>query len=368
MTELDAILAEVERADAALLRAAAERRASARRLREAARDLVPEERLALQRRLEDSLRRAADGAELSLECVRELTAEKASEPRSETFSVPGLDPRPVVLIGGRGGMGRTLARHFERSGSVVRILEKDDWPRAHEILSGAGVVMVGVPIDATEAVVRMAAPHLEPDALLCDIASVKTGPVRAMLEAHSGPVAGFHPMFGPDVVDYARQVFVYVPGRSPEAAEPLLRLIRAWGARVVRTTAEEHDRSMGIIQALRHFTTYAYGLFLARVRPDLGKLLELSSPIYRLELLMVGRLFAQDPHLYADIIMASKEKGELIRAYVESLAPEVERVLARDRDGFVERFLEARAYFGDWAPEFMRESGELLARIQAARR
>ena len=39
---------------------------------------------------------------------------------------------------------------------------------------------------------------------------------------------------------------------------------------------------------------------------QLEQLLALSSPIYRLELAMVGRLFAQDPQLYADIIMSSE--------------------------------------------------------------
>lgn len=38
----------------------------------------------------------------------------------------------------------------------------------------------------------------------------------------------------------------------------------------------------------------------------LEQLLALSSPIYRLELAMVGRLFARDPQLYADIIMSSE--------------------------------------------------------------
>ncbi len=33
----------------------------------------------------------------------------------------------------------------------------------------------------------------------------------------------------------------------------------------------------------------------------------LSSPIYRLELAMIGRLFAQDAELYADIIMDKSE-------------------------------------------------------------
>lgn len=50
---------------------------------------------------------------------------------------------------------------------------------------------------------------------------------------------------------------------------------------------------MAFIQALRHFATFAYGLHLAEENVRLEQLLALSSPIYRLELAMVGRLFAQ---------------------------------------------------------------------------
>lgn len=50
---------------------------------------------------------------------------------------------------------------------------------------------------------------------------------------------------------------------------------------------------MAFIQALRHFATFAYGLHLAEENVQLEQLLALSSPIYRLELAMVGRLFAQ---------------------------------------------------------------------------
>ena len=50
---------------------------------------------------------------------------------------------------------------------------------------------------------------------------------------------------------------------------------------------------MRYIQALRHFTTFAYGRYLAKENVDLAQLLSLSSPIYRLELVMIGRLFAR---------------------------------------------------------------------------
>ncbi len=39
-----------------------------------------------------------------------------------------------------------------------------------------------------------------------------------------------------------------------------------WGARVEAITAQEHDKNMSFIQALRHFTTFAYGQHLVRKR------------------------------------------------------------------------------------------------------
>ncbi len=277
------------------------------------------------------------------------------------------NPKPVVVIGGRGGMGRMLIDHLERSGVEARSLGSRDWLRAEEIMKGAGIVVVSVPIDVTEKVIEDAARRMPEDALLCDVTSVKAGPVAAMLKHHRGPVAGFHPMFGPDVRSFEKQVFVYTPGRMSEAAAPFVEQIRTWGARIAECTPEAHDRAMAIIQALRHFTTYAYGVFLAKERPDIRSILELSSPIYRLELEMVGRLFAQDPALYCDIIMASQEKLDLIARYVESLGPELEIVAKKDRDAFIKRFLKTREYFGDWAQIFLKESGAMLAEIQKQR-
>ena len=316
------------------------------------------------RELELALKAYGEACEAPHE-VTEATQDEATS-QGLASSADAAKP-PVVLVGGAGGMGRILQRLFTADGREVRILEKDDWDRAEEILRGAKLVVVSVPIDVTTDVIARLGPMMDADAVLSDVTSVKRAPVEAMLAAHAGPVAGLHPMFGPDVASLERQVFVYVPARNPEASAWLEELLRKEGASVVTTSVDEHDHAMGIIQALRHFTTYAYGVFLAELHPDLSQIMAMSSPIYRLELEMVGRLFAQDPHLYADIIMANDDNARLIRAYVESLAPELELVLRGDRKAFIERFGRARDYFGTLAYDFMKESGRMLAAVQSER-
>lgn len=323
---------------------------------------------------------ALDAVRGRLDAIRQAEAKPADEPQDDRNlqdrhkKAAGASPcssssrKPVVIVGGAGGMGKILSAFFRRHGHPVRILERDDWPRARKILAGAGIVVVSVPIDVTIPVIEKLEPLLDPNTLLCDVTSVKRAPVEAMVKHHAGPVLGMHPMFGPDVVDLARQVFVCVPARDPAASMQIREDLLSEDVLVVECAAEEHDRAMSIIQALRHFTTYAYGVFLSKIRPELRQILALSSPIYRLELEMVGRLFAQDPRLYADIVLSSDTNAELIRAYVESLAPELDMVLRRDRDAFISRFMTARAYFGDWAETAMKESGRMLALVQAERR
>ena len=284
-------------------------------------------------------------------------------------SYPCLAPRPckVVIIGGNGGMGRIFSQYFESSGYTVASFGHRGWDKAGEYFKDAGIVMVTVPIDITEDVVEKASGYLTEDMILCDLTSVKDPITKSMLAHHKGPVIGFHPMFGPDVPNLVKQVIVSCSVRDPEKTAYLKRQFSLWGANVVECDPREHDEAMGIIQALRHFTTYAYGVFLSRIHPDLRQVMALSSPIYRLELMMVGRLFAQDPRLYADIIMSSDRNLSLISQYVEALKPELDAVLARDSAAFTRRFLEARAYFGDLAGDFLRQSASILAKLQDER-
>ncbi|WP_220376938.1 prephenate dehydrogenase/arogenate dehydrogenase family protein, partial [Listeria monocytogenes] len=119
-------------------------------------------------------------------------------------------------MGGGGQMGRLFEKMLTLSGYQVRILEQQDWPRARDIVADAGMVIVSVPIHVTEQVIAQL-PPLPSDCILVDLASVKSGPLQAMLAAHDGPVLGLHPMFGPDSGSLAKQVVVWCDGRQPEA-------------------------------------------------------------------------------------------------------------------------------------------------------
>ena len=272
----------------------------------------------------------------------------------------------VVIIGGQGQLGRLFGQMFGLSGYRVETLEQGDWPRSDEILADAGLVMVAVPIDITCQIIDRLG-KLPADCLLVDVTSVKAAPLEHMLAVHPGPVLGLHPMFGPDVASLAKQVIVCCQGRDPAASQWLLEQMTIWGARLQQVEARAHDEAMTFIQALRHFATFAYGWHLSREQANIDRLLALSSPIYRLELAMVGRLFAQDPHLYADIILSSPQNLAMIRRYYQNFGEALGLLERGDRAGFIEAFSQVSGFFGEHADEFLRESRTLLAQANDRR-
>ncbi|HAU7228520.1 TPA: bifunctional chorismate mutase/prephenate dehydrogenase, partial [Salmonella enterica subsp. enterica serovar Wangata] len=137
--------------------------------------------------------------------LRRVMRESYSSENDKGFKTLCPSLRPVVIVGGGGQMGRLFEKMLTLSGYQVRILEQQDWPRARDIVADAGMVIVSVPIHVTEQVIAQL-PPLPSDCILVDLASVKSGPLQAMLAAHDGPVLGLHPMFGPDSGSLAKQV------------------------------------------------------------------------------------------------------------------------------------------------------------------
>lgn len=269
----------------------------------------------------------------------------------------------VLIVGGRGSMGTFFRQWFEQSDYTVRILDREDWPQARELAAGIDLAMLAVPIQDTPAIARQLGPYLPAQCVLCDITSLKHAPLTAMLEAHPGPVTGLHPLFGPSTSTMDKQIVVVCPGRGEAACQWLLDQLAIWGNVLVETPAQEHDEVMGIVQALRHFATFTFGRFLHSRQVPIPRTLELSSPIYRLEMGMVGRLFAQDPALYAEIVFATPERRALMRDYLQSLQENLAMVERGDKAEFIAQFNKVAGWFGPFGEQALRESSFLIDKL-----
>ncbi len=292
--------------------------------------------------------------------LRRLMRESYVSENNFGFKTVNPSIKKIVIVGGKGKLGGLFARYLQASGYRVEALGSRDWVQAAHIMQGADVVIVCVPIAKTLETIERLKPYLTENMLLTDLTSVKRQPLEKMLEVHQGAVVGLHPMFGPDIASMAKQVVVRCDGRYPERYEWLLEQIQIWGAKVYQVAAAEHDQSMTYIQALRHFATFANGLHLSKQPVQLANLLALSSPIYRLELAMIGRLFAQDGGLYADIIMDKPENLAVIKSLKQSYEDSLKFFENNDKEGFIQAFNQVREWFGDYSELFMKESRQLL--------
>lgn len=272
---------------------------------------------------------------------------------------PGI--KKIVIVGGRGEMGQLFNKQFKLSGYHVITLDKEDNINDNEVFNDAGLVLIAVPIHQTTQIIY-SLPQLPKHCILADITSIKKIPTQAMLKAHQGPVVGLHPMFGPNVKSFANQLIIQCNGRMPKHYQWLLEQIRVWGCRVDQVSPLVHDKAMGYIQALYHFTCFIFGTFLEKEKVDLELLLKFSSPIYRLDLSIIGRLFSQSPKLYADIIMSSDFNIEVINRYIKLLIKQFNSVSKKDKTNFIQQFTKTAAYFGEYSSMFLSETELLLTK------
>ncbi len=207
----------------------------------------------------------------------------------------------VGVVGARGRMGRIVADIFRQSGDEVVESDIDFGPAPAELAAICQVVVLAAPIPALEGILAELGPRTRPDGVTLDIASVKEGPVSAMLAHCQGEVIGGHPLFGPGVASPRGQVFFVCPARGTRWRDWLTARLELAGCRVVETTARDHDLLMAKVQALRHMLVCAFGLGLAELgfRPETE--LALAGQWFPALWDMLERQSSQPAGLFADL-------------------------------------------------------------------
>ena len=256
-------------------------------------------------------------------------------------------------------MGQRFYRWWRSLGHEVRILDREDWPRAETLLAGVDAVVVCVPINITVDVIGELADLLPEDAVLADFTSVKVAPLQAMFTVHDGPVVGLHPMFGPTIEQPMGQTIVVTPGRYSDRYRWLLDDFEELGFHCHTVDAREHDRAMDFIQGLEHFMTIALGHFLQQEKVSMENLLALSSTIYRTKINLLGRIFDQDAQLYQDIITASDSRLATIANFLDS-CQELLSATEKDPVALATQFRAVAKWMGAFTERAQAETDALL--------
>jgi len=222
------------------------------------------------------------------------------------------------------------------------------------------MVLFAVPLHETVNIIRDLVPYARPGQLLMDLSSLKVGPVEAMLRSSSS-VLGLHPMFGGSIPSFAGQTMVACPVRiDPPEWGFLRRLFEEKGIRIKECTPENHDRMMSVIQVLFHVTTMLTGRVLRELDVDVSETMEFTSPSYRLEMNLLGRIFAQDANLYSAITQMNPSTPEVLNHLQAGLKCYEEWYAAADFRAFVADFKRSAEHLDDFCQSAFEESSALL--------
>nr|WP_297357455.1 prephenate dehydrogenase/arogenate dehydrogenase family protein [uncultured Caldimonas sp.] len=234
---------------------------------------------------------------------------------------------------GCGLMGGSFALALKRAGLVKRVIGYSKSPSTTDkakrlgvidiaaesallAVSGSDIVLLAVPVAASEATFKAIRHLVEPGILLMDVGSTKRDVVDAGRRVLKERVESFvpaHPIAGKEVagVDNAdpllysgRQVILTpLPQTDPKLVQKATDVWSAIGCQVLKMTPDNHDAAFAAVSHLPHLLAFAY--FSSIHKQPAGKdFLSLAGPGFR----DFTRIAASDPAIWRDILLANKEE------------------------------------------------------------
>ncbi|MFM7025367.1 MAG: prephenate dehydrogenase [Limnohabitans sp.] len=187
---------------------------------------------------------------------------------------------------------------------------------AAEAAEGADLVLIAVPVRATEATLRAIDAVLSSNALVMDVGSTKGDVVtaaRTALRRSLPNLVPAHPIAGKEVAGiehadaalYRDRLVILTP--LPETpTERVLQAHQLWqavGSRVLELSAQAHDASFAAVSHLPHLAAFALVNAVAR-QPHGAQHLSMAGPGFR----DFSRIAASDPCVWRDILLANRDE------------------------------------------------------------
>lgn len=266
----------------------------------------------------------------------------------------------IGIIGGTGSMGQWFRKFFSDAGHTVYISGRKTELTPADIAKQCEVVILSLPLDVAIAVSEEIGPLLSDTQLLMDFCSLKEKILKSMTGTTPAEVAGMHPLFGPFTDSIKGQNVILCPGRGEQWLKWLENEFVSRGAFVTVMDPMSHDRQMAVVQGLTHFLTICMGRTLQKMKMNSNTALSCSTPVFRINYDLIGRLFAQDLDLYKSIINKNKHFNDVLDVFL-SAVNEGKRTLLPGGDDGGSLYLEnIREFFKDSCEEALRESNKII--------
>jgi prephenate dehydrogenase len=275
---------------------------------------------------------------------------------------------------GCGLMGGSFALAMKRAGLVKRIVGYSKSPstteRARQMgvidveapsallaVSGADIVLLAVPVSATEATFKAIRHLITSNMLIMDVGSTKRDVVdaaRRVLRDHVGSFVPAHPIAGKEVSGvehadpelYHGKHVILTPIERTQVGH-LKRAQELWealGCRVEQMSPEAHDGAFAAVSHMPHLIAFA--LMHAITNQSMGKdFLGLAGPGFR----DFTRIAASDPKLWRDVLLANRhevvEQSKMFQRSLHNLLQLIEDGKGEELENLIEQASESRAHW-----------------------
>jgi len=238
-----------------------------------------------------------------------------------------------LAIIGCGLMGGSFALALKRAGLVKRVVGYSKSPstteRARQLgvidveapsallaVSGADIVLIAVPVAATEATLKSIKHLVTPQILIMDVGSTKRDVVdagRRALREQIGSFVPAHPIAGKEVSGvehsdadlYTGKQVILTPIERTLTIQ-LQKAVDVWTAldcKVVKMSPEAHDAAFAAVSHLPHLISFALMNAISG-QPQGKDYLSLAGPGFR----DFTRIAASDPKVWRDIMVSNREE------------------------------------------------------------
>ena len=221
-------------------------------------------------------------------------------------------------------------------------------PSALLAVSGADIVLVAVPVAATEATFKAMKHLITNQTLVMDVGSTKRDVVEAArrtLGPQLGTFVPAHPIAGKEQagVEHAdanlyqgKQVILTPIERTLTVhLQRAAQLWRALGCQVKQMSPEAHDSAYAAVSHLPHLLAFAYMNGLNEQR-QLNEFLSLAGPGFR----DFTRIAASDPKVWRDIFASNKDELLAQSRHFRHALLAIEHAVAMGKPDDVARLIE----------------------------
>ena len=273
---------------------------------------------------------------------------------------------------GCGLMGGSFALALKRAGLVKRVVGYSKSPstteRARQMgvidieapsallaVSGADIVLLAVPVAATEATLKAIRHLVAPDMLIMDVGSTKRDVIdaaRRVLRDNIGTFVPCHPITGKEVsgvehadADLYTGKHVILTPIERTSVRQLKQATQVWeglGCHVQQMSPDAHDAAFAAVSHLPHLIAFAL-INAITGQPQGGDYMALAGPGFR----DFTRIAASDPKMWRDILLANRQEllaqSELFRHTLEAMEKMIGDGNSEALEGLIEQASRTRA-------------------------